>query len=75
MARKTLNFLLVFVLITTAPLAQSRQAKTATFDTIIRGGTVYDGSGRAPRRADVGIRSRSNRRYWQSQSRDRHNDN
>jgi N-acyl-D-amino-acid deacylase len=26
------------------------------FDTIIRGGTVYDGSGGAPRKADVGVR-------------------
>jgi N-acyl-D-amino-acid deacylase len=27
-----------------------------TFDVLIKGGTVYDGSGGAPRRADVGIR-------------------
>jgi N-acyl-D-amino-acid deacylase len=27
-----------------------------TFDVLIRGGTVYDGSGKAPQRADVGIR-------------------
>jgi N-acyl-D-amino-acid deacylase len=27
-----------------------------TFDVLIRGGTVYDGSGKPPRRADVGLR-------------------
>jgi N-acyl-D-amino-acid deacylase len=27
-----------------------------SFDVVIRGGTVYDGSGKAPRRADVGLR-------------------
>ncbi len=32
------------------------QARPAPFDTIIRGGTVYDGTGGAGRRADVGIR-------------------
>src|SRR4051812_48368825 len=26
------------------------------FDLLVRGGTVYDGSGKAPRRADVGVR-------------------
>ena len=35
----------------------SAQTKTpATFDVIIRGGTVYDGSGARPRKADVGIK-------------------
>src|SRR5260370_7608509 len=29
----------------------------APFDVVIRGGDVYDGSGKAPRKADVGIRS------------------
>src|SRR5262249_34674024 len=28
----------------------------ATFDLLIRGGLVYDGTGKSPRRADVGIR-------------------
>lgn len=55
--RKVLALLLALAFLTTASLAQSRQAaKFATFDTIIRGGTVYDGSGGAPRRADVGIK-------------------
>src|SRR5688500_10230745 len=36
---------------------QSRaKSQPQTFDVIIKGGTVYDGSGRPPRRADVGIR-------------------
>jgi N-acyl-D-amino-acid deacylase len=35
-----------------AAAAQGQQ----TFDVIIKGGTVYDGTGGAPRRADVGIR-------------------
>ena len=36
--------------------AQRRRPETASFDIIIKGGTVYDGSGRPPRRADVGIK-------------------
>ena len=57
MIRKTLTLLLALVLISSASLAQGRQdATSATFDAIIRGGMVYDGSGRAPRRADVGIK-------------------
>jgi N-acyl-D-aspartate/D-glutamate deacylase len=31
-------------------------AQSPTYDAIVRGGTVYDGSGEKPRRADVGIR-------------------
>ncbi len=37
-----------------AALGQSQ--KSSSFDVIIKGGTVYDGSGRAPVRADVGIK-------------------
>ncbi len=33
----------------------ARQSKVQTFDVIIKGGTVYDGTGGAPLRADVGI--------------------
>src|SRR5262245_2640767 len=32
-------------------------ARASQFDVIIKGGTVYDGSGRAPIKADVGIRA------------------
>ena len=60
MLRKTLTLLLALVLLTTAPLAQSGQgsksAQPAAFDTIIRGGTVYDGTGGSPKRVDVGIK-------------------
>ncbi len=39
------------------PFAASGQAsRTGDFDVLIKGGTVYDGSGRAPRRVDVGIK-------------------
>ncbi len=31
-------------------------AKDPTLDVVIRGGTIYDGSGGAPRRGDVGVR-------------------
>ena len=38
--------------------AQGRRpgSQPRTFDVIIRGGAVYDGTGRAPVRADVGIK-------------------
>jgi N-acyl-D-amino-acid deacylase len=36
--------------------AVSARGAEVPYDVIVRGGTVYDGSGRAPRRADVGIR-------------------
>ena len=39
------------------PLASAEQAqRAASFDVIIKGGTVYDGTGAAPRRVDVGIK-------------------
>jgi N-acyl-D-amino-acid deacylase len=40
-------------LVAQSPSRQSSQP--SSFDIIIQGGTVYDGTGRAPRRADVGI--------------------
>jgi N-acyl-D-amino-acid deacylase len=39
-----------------APLMVAGQTPTAPFDVLIKGGTVYDGTGRAPRRADVAIK-------------------
>jgi len=55
--QRTLTLTLIFALSITA-IAQ-RQPRTKSdpqsFDIIIRGGTVYDGTGGAPRRADVGI--------------------
>src|SRR5918993_4129021 len=46
--------LLAAVLLLAPPLLA--QAARGEFDIVVRGGTVYDGTGRAPRRADVGIR-------------------
>ena len=55
--QRTLTLTLIFALSITA-IAQ-RQPRTKSdpqsFDIIIRGGIVYDGTGGAPRRADVGI--------------------
>jgi N-acyl-D-amino-acid deacylase len=55
--RPALASLLVLALCAIA-LAQSQprqRSQPQAFDIIIKGGTVYDGTGRAPRRADVGI--------------------
>jgi N-acyl-D-aspartate/D-glutamate deacylase len=59
--RKALALSLALILTTsTYSLAQPRQAARSstppTYDIIIRGGTLYDGTGGAPKRADVGIR-------------------
>src|SRR6476660_8823094 len=54
---KVLSWALVLALCTVA-VAQSQprqRSQPQSFDIIIKGGTVYDGTGRAPRRADVGI--------------------
>jgi N-acyl-D-amino-acid deacylase len=47
--------MLALSIMTTAQ-APRTPPQTQSFDVIIKGGTVYDGTGRAPRRADVGIR-------------------
>src|SRR6185369_8595402 len=55
--RKALAQTLVLVLCLVA-VAQSQprqRSQPQSFDIIIKGGTVYDGTGRAPRLADVGI--------------------
>ena len=59
--RKALILLLVFVVSTGAAFSFSQRqpggsTKQASFDVIIRGGTIYDGTGGATRRADVGIK-------------------
>ncbi len=53
MRRATLFFGLLFLLTTVAALAACSTA--ADYDVIIRGGTVYDGSGGEPFSADIGI--------------------
>ena len=54
--RTTLQKLLAVALVLAVSLAASAQRQTQSFDVIIRNGTVYDGTGRAPVRADVGIK-------------------
>src|SRR5437764_662600 len=48
--------ILAFVLLSTISFIAFAQSRSQTFDVIIRGGTVYDGTGRAPIKADVGIK-------------------
>ncbi|MFZ0064282.1 MAG: D-aminoacylase [Pyrinomonadaceae bacterium] len=50
---KLLSLTLILALSATA---HAQRRNPASFDVIIKGGTVYDGSGRPPRRADVGLR-------------------
>ncbi|HEX5604000.1 MAG TPA: D-aminoacylase [Pyrinomonadaceae bacterium] len=47
--------LMLILSVSVTAFAQRRNTETASFDIIIKGGTVYDGSGGPPRRADVGI--------------------
>ena len=56
MLRKTLTFPLILVLSLCASVAQSIQDSNATFDVIVRGGNLYDGSGAAPRKVDLAIK-------------------
>ena len=48
---------LALLLILALPLTALGQAtQSGDFDVLIKGGTVYDGTGRAPRRADLAIK-------------------
>jgi N-acyl-D-amino-acid deacylase len=44
------------VLIAPCTCAPQTSPRAVSFDVLIKGGTVYDGTGQAPRRVDVGIR-------------------
>ena len=52
MQTRFITTILILIGAAVAPAMQSQES----FDVIIRGGSVYDGSGSAPRRADVGLR-------------------
>jgi len=54
--RRALAFCLVLIISATALAQGGRRPSAQPFDVIIKGGTVYDGSGGPPLRADVGIR-------------------
>src|SRR5262249_18899812 len=49
-------FVSVVLLLSASSLGHQRKPTTSEFDVVIKGGTVYDGTGNAPVRADVGIR-------------------
>jgi len=52
----TLLSLTLILALTVLSYAQGRPASQQQFDVIIRNGTVYNGSGRTPVKADVGIK-------------------
>jgi N-acyl-D-amino-acid deacylase len=54
---KLVIFTVLLALSSALGQAQRQTLSPSTFDVIIRGGTVYDGSGRRPVKADVGIKN------------------
>src|SRR5262249_23036652 len=56
--KRNFVWLSVFAIIVSAMFAQDRSSSPAPadFDVIIRGGTIYDGTGAEPKQADVAIR-------------------
>jgi N-acyl-D-amino-acid deacylase len=54
MKNKITSFICLLPLV--LPLMVAGQTSPAPFDVLIKGGMVYDGTGRAPRRADVAIK-------------------
>ena len=62
--------LTLILALTVMACAQGRSGSVSQqqFDIIIRGGTVYDGTGRAPVKADVGIKADRIAASWKSES-------
>lgn len=50
------QYLAVFLILVLPMVTLAQATRNATFDVVIKGGLVYDGTGRAPRRVDVGIK-------------------